>query len=94
MDAEQGTPFSWEKQKKQKDSENLQYLEIGGLRGVLLQLSWSIKNAGPMPQDTLELDWNMYRVYKGNVQRLTLMMEGKREDLDTMKRVLTSFEFL
>jgi hypothetical protein len=93
MDAEQGTPSSWQKPEQPKELENRQYLEIGRLRGVLTQLNFGTKHTVPVAEDAVFLDWSAYRVYKGNVQRLTLMIEGKRAELDTMKRILLSFTF-
>jgi hypothetical protein len=91
MDGEQGTPETW-KLEKNPQLEAIRYETLDGLKGVLLQRSISPVTRH-RPTDKLVLDWTGYRVFDGNLQRISAAFECTRADLPRAETILHSFKF-
>jgi hypothetical protein len=81
---------------KRADSPTLEanYLEIDGLTGVFVVRNMS-SGAGKTvkPNNKILVIWGTYRVFKGNVQRIAVSIEGQRKQLGTMKEIINSLKF-
>ncbi len=81
---------------KRADSPTLEanYLEIDGLTGVFVIRNMT-SGAGKTvkPNNKILVIWGTYRVFKGNVQRIAVSIEGQRKQLATMKKIINSLKF-
>jgi hypothetical protein len=81
---------------KRADSPTLEanYLEIDGLNGVFV-IRNTTSGAGKTvkPNNKILVVWGTYRVFKGNVQRIMVSLEGQRTQLATMKKIISSLKF-
>lgn len=70
------------------------YHTIDGVEGV-----FALRNLTPGAKKTLKATnkilvvWGTYRLFKGNVQQITFGLEGKRTQLETMKKIINSIKF-
>lgn len=70
------------------------YLEIDGQKGIFSVRNLSLEAGKTIkPENTILVVWGTYRVFKGNVQQVIVGFEGKRKDLEVMKKVINSFKF-
>jgi hypothetical protein len=93
MTLEQGTPETWKPQlEKIPQLEAIQYETLDGVKGVLLQRS-VLPVSRRRPTDKLVLGWNGYRLFNGNLQRISAAFECTRADLTRAETVLHSFKF-
>jgi hypothetical protein len=81
---------------KRADSPTLEasYLEIDGLTGVFV-IRNMVSGAGKIvkPNKKIVVVWGTYRVFKGNVQRIAVSIEGQGKQLGTMKTIINSLKF-
>jgi hypothetical protein len=81
---------------KNADTPTLEtkYLEIDGQNGLLVTMNASF-DAGKTvkPENEIVLVWLTYRVFKGNIQRITMTVQGKRKELDVMKKIINTVKF-
>lgn len=81
---------------KRADSSALEATlnEIDGLKGSLVIMNADF-NAGKSIKSTndIRVIWGTYRLFKGNVQQLMFSIEGKRTQLETMKKIINSLKF-
>ncbi|MGI8786479.1 MAG: hypothetical protein ACR2HG_01790 [Pyrinomonadaceae bacterium] len=74
--------------------EELSNVEIGGVKGAYILAADNLSDMkGKNPTSRIRLIWQTYRLYKGNVQRILLFVDGQREELETVKKIINSFEF-
>lgn len=92
MNLEQGTPETWQPQLKNPQLEAIRYETLDGIKGVLLQRS-VVPVSRRRPTDKLVLDWNGYRIFDGNLQRISAAFECTRTDLPRAETILRSFKF-
>jgi hypothetical protein len=73
-----------ERHKTSGEVEDLRYLELDGVKGLLLR--------GPLPQDKnrISLDWVTYRYHRNKAQKLTIAIRGGRSDLERLMKVINS----
>ena len=70
------------------------YLEIAGQKGIFVVRNASFEAGKTIkPENQIIVIWGTYRVFKGNVQQVMVSLEGKRKELETMKKVINSFKF-
>ena len=89
---EQGTPDTWKPQLKNPQFEAVRYETLDGVRGVLLQRS-DLPVTRRRPTDKLVLDWNGYRIFDGNLQRISAALDCTRAELPRALTILRSFQF-
>lgn len=81
---------------KQANSPALEanYYEIDGVNGILEVMNVSF-DAGKSvkPTNDIRVIWGTYRLFKGNVQQINFTIEGKRTQLETMKKIIDSLKF-
>lgn len=81
---------------KRADSPTLEasYLEIDGLTGLFVIRNMA-SGAGKTvkPNKKILVIWGTYRVFKGNVQRIAVSIEGQGKQLATMKAIINSLKF-
>lgn len=81
---------------KKADSPALEatLYEIDGLKGSLVIMNADF-NAGKSikPTNDIRVIWGTYRLSKGNVQQIMFSIEGKRTQLETMKKIINSLKF-
>lgn len=81
---------------KRPDSPTLEanYLEIDELAGVfVIRNITSGARKTVKPNNKILVIWGTYRVFKGNVQRIIISLEGQRMQLATMKQMINSLKF-
>jgi hypothetical protein len=89
---EQGTPETWQPQLKNPQFQAVRYETLDGIKGVLVQ--WSVLPVSKhVPTEKLVLSWNGYRLFEGNLQRITASFECTRADLPRAETILHSFNF-
>ena len=94
MNAEQGTPASWEfAKRKEKRIEDTKYKEISGWKGVYTRFWFEADRKKRSPENRINLGWTGYRVFEGNIQRIWISIEGKRREQMQLERILDSFRF-
>jgi hypothetical protein len=81
---------------KQANSPALEanYYESDGVNGILEVMNVSF-DAGKSvkPTNDIRVIWGTYRLFKGNVQQINFTIEGKRTQLETMKKIIDSLKF-
>lgn len=81
---------------KRADSPTVEadYQEIDGVNGIFVvrNVSW---DAGKTVKSTndIRVIWGTYRLFRGNVQQIMFSVEGKRTQLETMKKIINSLKF-
>jgi hypothetical protein len=94
MNAEQGTPDSWEFAKRtEKKVEDTKYKELSGWKGVYTKFWFEVDLKRRSPENLINLGWTGYRLFEGNIQRIWISFEGKRKELILLERILDSFGF-
>lgn len=81
---------------KRADSTMLEadYLEIDGITGIFAIMNKSSRLGKTIkPTNEIIMVWGTYRIFKGNVQRITVSLEGQRKQLETMKKIINSLNF-
>jgi hypothetical protein len=68
--------------------------EIDGVNGSLVVMN-ATRAAGKSvkPTNDIVVIWGSYRLFKGNVQKVMVTIEGKRTQLETMKKIIDSLKF-
>ena len=70
------------------------YLEIDGQKGIFSIRNMSLEAGKTIkPENKILVVWGTYRIFKGNIQQVMVGLEGKRKDLEVMKKVINSFKF-
>jgi hypothetical protein len=81
---------------QQADSpiEAVEYFEAGGLKGTYLLANAKYEKAtDKSPATRVRVLWQTFRIYQGNIQRVSLAFTGQRKELETMKKVIKSLKF-
>ena len=70
------------------------YLEIDGVTGIFVLANAAYDaGKGVNPNNDVRLIWQTHRLYNRNVQRISLVLEGKQKELDAMKKIVASLKF-
>ena len=81
---------------KRADSPVLEadFHEIDGVNGSLVVMNAAF-NAGKSikPTNDIRVIWGTYQLFKGNVRQMMFSIEGKRTQLETMKKIINSLKF-
>lgn len=68
--------------------------EIDGVNGSLVVMNASrTARKTVKPTNDIVVIWGTYRLFKGNVQKVMVTIEGKRTQLETMKKIIDSLKF-
>lgn len=68
--------------------------DIDGVTGSLVVMNVSFAAGKSVkPTNDIRVIWGTYRLFKGNVQQINFTIEGKRTQLETMKKIIDSLRF-
>lgn len=74
--------------------EAVEYFEAGGLKGTYVLANEKFGKAKvKSPATRIRVLWQTFRIYQGNIQRISLALSGQRKELETMKKVIQSLKF-
>jgi hypothetical protein len=81
-------------QREDSPIEEVEYFEAGGLKGTYVLANEKFaKTTDKTPASRIQVLWQTFRIYRGNVQRISLAFTGQRKELETMKKVIKSLKF-